>query len=224
MPRLRPTTVVPWHTARKGPGHPLEPLTTSRSRRSGEIPARGRPTRSSTSCLPGRGWSRWLPALGREVTWHRAGLGVGRRVLPGTDAVWLMGVLGPAVQAGRAIASADPDVRRELVRTLADATDDDIVGLSLLRSSYGSTRVRWPRGALAVARAALAAAGWSGFSSTSCPTMWHPTILGSRRTPNTCPGDRGGPGAQPPASGRRRAGCSPSEGPVLRPVARCRAA
>jgi len=79
-------------------------------------------------------------------------------VLPGTDAVWLMGVWTRSA-AGRDIALGDPDVRREVASYLPDATDDDIVASPYcVRAYVVDPAFGGPEG-LAAARGALAARG-----------------------------------------------------------------
>jgi glycosidase len=79
-------------------------------------------------------------------------------VLPGTDAVWLMGVWTRS-RAGRQIALADPDVRREIAANLADATDDDVVASPYCIAAYVVDPAFGGPAGLVSARAALAARG-----------------------------------------------------------------
>jgi len=79
-------------------------------------------------------------------------------VLPGTDAVWLMGVWERS-PAGRDIALADPALRAAILEALPDATDDDVVGSPYCIRRYEVDPHLGGRPGLAAARAQLAARG-----------------------------------------------------------------
>ena len=105
----------------------------------------------------------WLSELsaaeGRRVDLATVPAGAWDAVaLPGTDAVWLMGVWARS-PAGSVIARRDPGVRAELEAALGDLTDEDIVGSPYSVRSYSvDARLGGDEG-LAVARRDLAQRG-----------------------------------------------------------------
>jgi hypothetical protein len=81
-----------------------------------------------------------------------------RVVLPGVDAIWLMGVWERS-PVGRSIALGDEALRQGVAEILPDATDADIVGSPYCVRRYGvEPRLGGPEG-LAFARAELVARG-----------------------------------------------------------------
>jgi hypothetical protein len=79
-------------------------------------------------------------------------------VLPGVDAVWLLGVWRRS-PAGRAIALEEPGFRAATAATLADATDDDVIGSAFCIRGYEVDEHLGGDAGLAVARAELAKRG-----------------------------------------------------------------
>ena len=78
--------------------------------------------------------------------------------LPGVDAVWLMGVWRRS-ERGREIALEEPSFREATGATLADATDDDVVGSAYCIRGYEVDEQLGGDAGLAAARRALAARG-----------------------------------------------------------------
>jgi len=79
-------------------------------------------------------------------------------VLPGLDAVWLMGVWERSPE-GLAISRADPDVQAAVSAALPDLSDDDLVGSPYCIRRYEVDGHFGGRAGLAAARAELAARG-----------------------------------------------------------------
>ncbi|HVM20282.1 MAG TPA: alpha-amylase family glycosyl hydrolase [Egibacteraceae bacterium] len=79
-------------------------------------------------------------------------------LLPGVDAVWLMGVWERS-PVGAAIARTEPGVRAELAAALADLTDDDIVGSPYCIRAYTVDAHLGGDDGLAAARASLTRRG-----------------------------------------------------------------
>ena len=79
-------------------------------------------------------------------------------MLPGVNAVWLMGVWARSA-AGRAIAVANPVFLNEMKAVLPDLTDDDIIGSAYSLGAYEVDERLGGRDGLAAAREALRARG-----------------------------------------------------------------
>ena len=79
-------------------------------------------------------------------------------LLPGVEAVWLMGVWSRS-PAGGVIARTEPGVRRELRAALPDMTDDDVVGSPYSVRAYTVDARLGGNEGLAAARAQLAERG-----------------------------------------------------------------